>query len=223
MLVNALKDEYTQATIYLIQQNDLPIKMRYSLPYSDHELNRDVAQGNEKAFQLLFSRYRDAVYGYALHITHTVTQAEDITQDVFLKLWLQREKLLEIENTEAWIMTITRNCCFNALKKTAREKCVELKPGLQQALLVSMDKQIDERDLLAQLHKASTQLTPKEQIVYRLNKEQGLRKEEIAEALNISNNTVKVHLANALRKIRLYVERYSAAGILLICLLKKIF
>ncbi|RXK60685.1 RNA polymerase sigma-70 factor [Lacibacter luteus] len=197
--------------------------MRSSLPYNDHTLLRDLAQGNEKAFRLLFSQYRDAVYGFALHITHSAAHAEDITQDVFLKLWLHREKFAEVENTEAWIITITRNCCFNELKKTAREKCQELKPELQEALLVSMDKQIDDRDLLAKLHVASAQLTPKEQLVYRLNKEQGLRKEEIAKALNISHNTVKVHLANALRKIRHFVEGYSATGIFVLYILKNFF
>lgn len=194
-------------------------------PYDNSELMQRVAHGNAGAFRELFSRYHDSVYAYSLRITHSVCMAEDITQEVFLKLWLHREKLTELENLEAWIITVARNLCFNQLKKTAREKCIigfqpELYDG---ADVVSIEEKVEQRDLLLKLREASAQLTPKEQIVYRLNKEQGLRKEEIARALNISQNTVKAHLTNALRKIRLYMESYSAAGLLVFCIIKLFF
>ena len=194
-------------------------------PYDNYELLQRVAYGNAVAFRELFSRYHDSVYAYSLRITHSVCMAEDITQEVFLKLWLHREKLKELENLEAWIITVARNLCFNQLKKTAREKCII---GLQPeqydgADVVSIEQRVEQRDLLLKLREASAQLTPKEQIVYRLNKEQGLRKEEIARALNISQNTVKAHLTNALRKMRHYMESYSAAGFLVLCICKLFF
>ncbi len=194
-------------------------------PYDHNELLQKVALGNDGAFRVLFSCYHDSVYAYSLRITHSVCVAEDITQEVFLKLWLHREKLTELENLEAWIITVTRNLCFTQLKKTAREKCVSgYQPeAYEGADVVSLEQKVEQRDLLIKLRKASAQLTPKEQIVYRLNKEQGLRKEEIAQALNISHNTVKTHLTNAIRKMRHYLEGYSAAGLLVLCIVKLFF
>lgn len=194
-------------------------------PYDHHELLQKVALGNAGAFRELFSRHQHAVYAYSLRITHSVCMAEDITQEVFLKLWLHREKLTELENVEAWIITIARNLCFNQLKKTAREKCIiGYQPEeYEGADVVSIEQKVEQRDLLVKLREASAQLTPKEQLVYRLNKEQGLRKEEIAQALNISHNTVKAHLTNALRKMRHYMEGYSAAGLLVLCIVKLFF
>jgi RNA polymerase sigma-70 factor (family 1) len=198
--------------------------MSHSLLNTDKELMHEIAHGNAHAFQLFFSMYKDKVYAYSLSITHSVYYAEEITQEVFLKAWLNRNAMPELESPEAWIITVTKNLCFNQLKKSAREKCIEiLKPGQQEALVVSIEKRIEQRDLLAKVQKASLLLTPKEQLVYRLNKEQGLKKDEIAKELNISHHTVKVHLANALRKIRHLLENYSAAGALLICFFKKIF
>lgn len=183
----------------------------------------EIAHGNTHAFQVFFLMYKDKVYAYSLSITHSVYCAEEITQEVFLKAWLNRETMPELESPEAWIITVTKNLCFNQLKKSAREKCiVDLKTDQQEALVVSIEKRIEQRDLLAKVQKASQQLTPKEQLVYRLNKEQGLKKDEIAKELNISHHTVKVHLANALRKIRHLLETYSAAGSLLLFLIKKI-
>lgn len=194
-------------------------------PYDHSELLQKVAHGNAGAFREIFSHYHDSVYAYSLRITHSVCIAEDITQEVFLKLWLHREKLTELENLEAWIITVARNLCFNQLKKTAREKCIiGFQPELYEgADVVSIEQKVEQRDLLLKLREASAQLTPKEQIVYRLNKEQGLRKEEIARALNISQNTVKAHLTNALRKMRHYMESYSAAGLLVFCICKLFF
>ncbi len=191
-------------------------------PYDNYELLQKVAHGSAGAFREIFSRYHDAVYAYSLRITHSVCIAEDITQEVFLKLWLHREKITELENLEAWIIKVARNLCFNQLKKTAREKCIiGFQPELYNgADVVSIEQKVEQRDLLLKLREASAQLTPKEQIVYRLNKEQGLRKEEIARALNISQNTVKAHLTNALRKMRHYMESYSAAGLLVLCIIK---
>ncbi|MFT3845942.1 MAG: RNA polymerase sigma-70 factor [Lacibacter sp.] len=199
--------------------------MRSSLPYTnDYELLQGIASGNADSFRVLFSRYRNKVYAFSLKITRSVYQAEEITQEVFLKLWLYREQMAEVENAEAWIITITKNLCFNQLKKTAGEKCiVELQREIEEGMLVSIEQRIDDRDLLLKVRQAATQLTAKEQQVYRMNKEQGLRNEEIASALNISENTVKVHLANALRKIRQLMDRYSAAGVFVLFLLKKLF
>lgn len=199
--------------------------MRSSLPYTnDYELLQGIASGNADSFRVLFSRYRNKVYAFSLKITRSVYQSEEITQEVFLKLWLYREQMAEVENAEAWIITITKHLCFNQLKKTANEKCiVELQREIQEGMLVSIEQRIDDRDLLVKVRQATAQLTAQEQLVYRMNKEQGLRNEEIASALHISENTVKVHLANALRKLRQLIDRYSAAGIIVLFLLKKLF
>lgn len=207
------------------EKKEIAASMRSSLPYTnDYELLQGIASGNADSFRVLFSRYRNKVYAFSLKITRSVYQSEEITQEVFLKLWLYREQMAEVENAEAWIITITKHLCFNQLKKTANEKCiVELQREIQEGMLVSIEQRIDDRDLLVKVRQATAQLTAQEQLVYRMNKEQGLRNEEIASALHISENTVKVHLANALRKLRQLIDRYSAAGIIVLFLLKKIF
>jgi RNA polymerase sigma-70 factor (family 1) len=196
-----------------------------SLPYySDQDLLPGIASGNADFFRIFFSRYYHKVFAFSLKVTRSVYRAEEISQEVFLKIWVNREQMTGIENPEAWIITITRNLCFNQLKKLAAEKSMEaLLAEKQGSQSISIHKQIEDRDLLIKLRQASAQLTPRQQLIYRLSKEKGLRKKEIADTLNISENTVRVHLTNALRKIRQLMERYATAGIFAICFFKKFF
>lgn len=199
--------------------------MPSSLPYySDQDLLPGIASGNADSFRIFFSKYHHKVFAFSLKVTRSVYRAEEITQEVFLKIWLNREQMAGIENPEAWIITITRNLCFNQLKKIAAEKCmIELSAVKQGSPVISIHQQIEDRDLLQKLRAASAQLTPRQQLIYRLSKEKGLRKKEIADTLQISENTVRVHLTNALRKIRQLMERYATAGFLVSCIFKKFF
>jgi RNA polymerase sigma-70 factor (family 1) len=199
--------------------------MYSSLPYySDQDLLTGIASGNADCFRIFFSNYYHKVYSFSLKVTRSVYRAEEITQEVFLKIWVNREQMAGIENPEAWIITITRNLCFNQLKKIAAEKCmIELSAEKQGSPVISIHQQIEDKDLLLKLREASAQLTPRQQLIYRLSKEKGLRKKEIADSLHISENTVRAHLTTALRKIRQLMERYSTAGLLAICFFKKLF
>ena len=66
--------------------------------YNEEELLAFIANGDELAFTRVFDYYRDRIYSIAFKITHSTTVAEEIVQDVFLKIWLRRDHLIEIEN-----------------------------------------------------------------------------------------------------------------------------
>lgn len=199
--------------------------MHTSLPYyNEQELLSDIASGNAQAFRILFSRYQQQVYAFSKKITRSAYEAEEITQEVFLKIWLNREQMAGIDNPEAWIITMTRNLCFNYLKKLAAEKSrVALSFEKSEKEVVPVNQQLEIKELVLKLRQVSSQLTPREQLIYRMSKENGMRKKEIADSLQISENTVKVHLTNALRKLRQLMERYATAGLLLFFFFRKLF
>src|SRR6195952_5408548 len=97
--------------------------------YEESTLISLLAQNSEYAFQLLFDRYRDTIYKVAMMYVKSPVIAEEIVQDVFLKLWFQRKNLQEIRSLESWLFTLTKNLTLNCLKKiayewTAREKWI---------------------------------------------------------------------------------------------------
>ena len=89
--------------------------------YNETAVLSAVMMGKQKAFEDLFFRHKDRVYTIALTYTERHFVAEEIVQDVFVRVWKSRSKLMEIENFPAWIHSITRKRSFTALQKIARE------------------------------------------------------------------------------------------------------
>ena len=196
--------------------------MKIDVYIKEHDLLMSIARGNEEAFRSLFVLLKDKVYSYSFHFTRSVFTAEEITQEVFLKIWVNRESLPEINSIEAWVVTITRNLCFNQLKKKALEQ--KIKNSFINAETEgeeNVDNYIFYKDQLQRLGEAINQLSPQQRLIFRLNRDQGLKNEEIARQLNISPNTVKTHMVTALRKIRLFLETHPASIIFLIFFLLK--
>jgi RNA polymerase sigma-70 factor (family 1) len=173
--------------------------------HNETELLTDIAAGSEKAFAALFHWYRDKVHSAAFRLTHSSFLAEEVVQDVFLKLWVKRETLLEIAGFEDYLFIMTRNHVFSALKRMARQQ--QLVDDLQLELPVAenttynrmLDLEIEEI-----VHQAVELLPAQQKQVYLMSKEQELKRDEIAKKLRISSETVKTHLARALRHIRAY-------------------
>lgn len=131
--------------------------------------------------------------------------AEDLVQDVFLKIWLHRNRLTDVESFNAYLYTTLRNRCYTVLKRMATE------PSGSQALeeLATIEAEgfenaNTEKEYLGLVDKAIDLLPLQQAKVYRLIKIQGLQREEAAKELNLSPQTVKAHLAQASKTIRAY-------------------
>lgn len=189
--------------------------------HTDTELFHAIAAGNEKAFEQLFSSYRNKVYTIALKITGSTELAEEVLLDVFLKVWIKREQLPHIEHFSAWLFTVTRNRVFKTLKQQALHAAGEAITGDDDLLLSHTHHPgvvLVEKEYWQVLHEAVAQLSPQQKKVYHLIKENGLKREEAAAALNLSPETVKRHLAEAMHAIRAYCSYHlgTYAAILII-------
>lgn len=180
------------------------------------DLLESVAHGDEKSFGELFYHYKDRVYGYAMHFTRSVIASEEIVQGIFLKLWLHKEELSQVHRFEPYLYTATRNLCFDYLKKLAHEE--DLKQEWSRSAAVSdnlTEAGIICRDYETMVNEALDTLPPQQRKIYTLSFYHGQKYEEIARYLNISRNTVKVHL----NKARTAVRNYLATHIDLIVLI----
>jgi RNA polymerase sigma-70 factor (ECF subfamily) len=167
--------------------------------YNEKALLQNLAEGNDHAFALVFHHYRQRIYAIAFKLLGTPSQAEDIVQDVFLKLWLKKTELHAIRHFKAYLFTVTRNHIFNALKNIAREQSLEPELFTEQAAELHSYKEYEKI-----LQHAIAQLPPQQGLIYKLSKEEGLKRNEIADRLHLSPETIKVHLAHAMRSIRAF-------------------
>jgi RNA polymerase sigma-70 factor (family 1) len=188
--------------------------------YDEKALLAQAANGDEFAFSQLFIAKKDKLYSFALKLTASRQQAEDLVQDIFYAIWKHRSKLLEIENFDSYLFRSAQNRFLNNLKRAAQEshilKCIKHETLTSESPPSQADLQYKETTVM--LNNIVSQLPPQQQLIFRLSRESGLRHTEIAEQLKLSNSTVKNHLVVALKKVRerLRIELLTTDRILLV-------
>ena len=177
--------------------------MRPVYTNTDRELILMVSVGNEDAFRKFFDRYRNKIFSIACKIIGLQSAAEDVVQEVFIKLWLKKESLPEVENFNAYLNMMVRNHIFNYLRKVAYQE------GFLQKLTSKPIQKYNDgfdsvcyHELEGLVHKAVDQLPPQQKIVYNFSRVDGLKHEVIAEKMGISRSTVKGHMVEALSHIK---------------------
>lgn len=187
--------------------------------YNERELLLQIAEGSEQAFARVFDYYRPNIYSTVLRITGDYTLSEEIVQDTFLKVWIKRETLPKIQNFAAWLYIVAQNHTYTALRKSKREK------GQSGAMDSSIEQLpaalniLNEKEYTRVLNQAIKRLPVKQQQTYRLVKEQGLHREEVALMLQVSPETVKANLNLAIRSVRAFCVANLDLAVLLILLI----
>ena len=188
-----------------------------------HSINKEkillqsVAEGDENAFGELFKTHYNQLGDFILRLTESEQLAQEIVQDVFLKIWINRSSLAEINCFKAYLMVVARNHSFNSLKQIAREKSRQKEWVNNVLRLASND--IDEADTTDTgnlIDEAVNLLPPQQKRVYTLSRTEGMRQEEIAKQLNISLETVKKHMVLALRFLKNHLRTNMGLSILFI-------
>lgn len=195
--------------------------MSFLAQHTDHDLFRLIAGDDQMAFSELFRRYDKRIYPFVLKMIRNSALAEEITQEIFIKLWQHRVKLSSIDRPEAYILTIAARHTLDQIKKRLNEN------KMLQGLLASKEGSHNDteeklllRDRAALIQLAVDQLPPQQKSVYELSRLEGMNYDQIAQQLQISPNTVRNHLVKALRSIRDYMDQQDELpAVLLACTL----
>ena len=164
-------------------------------------------RAGEELFASLFCTYKNRLFGYVFAISHSRYAAEEITQEIFLKLWLCRNELHLVHNSELYLFAIAKNKTLNYLRKARYDEKFnkEIKNRMN-PLSNDVEEQVSISENNRLLQEAITMLSPQRQLVYRLSRYEGLDHKQIAEEMQLSRNTVKNHMVQALRFIRTYLN-----------------
>ncbi|WP_423146004.1 RNA polymerase sigma-70 factor [Rubrolithibacter danxiaensis] len=186
--------------------------------YSEKELLKRVAAGSEQGFEELFNCYHQRLGAYIFRLTDSMEMAEELVQDVFLKLWLNRETLTGVENFKAFLFTVSKNHTLNCLKKIVRERMLQKEWEEN-----NNENEVFSEELSTSLYlleEAIDRLPPQQKTVYLLSRHERLKYAEIASRLQLSKETVKSYLKIATHSIIEYVQsNLKKTALLLIFLL----
>ncbi|MEN2401475.1 RNA polymerase sigma-70 factor [Flavobacterium sp. MC2016-06] len=171
-------------------------------------LLRELSQGSELAFTTLYNEYKHIVYSTALKITKSKVLAEEVVQDVFLKIWQNHESLAEITSIENYLFIVARNHIFDMIKKIARDTNFINTFSDSKTSFNDTDSAVKDDQYNVILNQILEQLPPQQQKIYKMSKWDGLSHQKIGEDLGISTATVKKHMAQALKFIRSKIAPY---------------
>jgi RNA polymerase sigma-70 factor (ECF subfamily) len=171
---------------------------------SNKELLILIREGDMIAFYNIYERYCKRLYGFVLRYIKNEADAEEIVQDVFVKIWEARSKIDVYSSFESFLFTIAYNSTISLFRKRVSEKKYLEYLKLLQHLEKAPDliDEIQFNDLNSKVQALLNELTQRQKEIFLLSREEGLSHEEIAKKLNISINTVKKHMVNTLAFLR---------------------
>ncbi|WP_044220304.1 RNA polymerase sigma factor [Chitinophaga pinensis] len=181
--------------------------MSYSSLPEEQELLRQIARGDESAYTLVFNHYSKQVFNVAMLYLKDTTPAREVVQEVFLKIWLKRETMSDVEDLTGYLFILTRNHIYDNFKKQANLlKALDSFIQLQPAAIADTDHRLQQHQYDHLLNKAVSSLPPERKKVYIARKE-GLSNEEISHKMNISIHTVKKQMQLAVQTVRSFVKQ----------------
>lgn len=192
--------------------------MHDRLEEKEKALVEDLKMGSRQALATLYNSYADKLYHFCLKISKSPSLAEDVVQDVFVRVWNNRSAINSSLTFESYLFTIARNRLFDLIKRASKESKI-LDEMLAHASLSrnSVEQTISFQECSTLLNEAIASLPSKRKLIFKLSREEGLSYAEIARQLEISPGTVNIQIVKALKSIRDYLD-LSHAVILFIIL-----
>jgi RNA polymerase sigma-70 factor (ECF subfamily) len=172
--------------------------------HTDETLLSLVADGDKDAFTMLYRRYWESLFATAAKALRSKTDAADLVQDIFLSIWNRRHDLRITGSLAAYLHTSVKYKVIKYIEKniTRRDYLVLLTDVLVNYQPPDVESQLQIKELQTVIQSAVSQMPNKMREVYQLSRKHHLTHREIAERLDISDETVKKHIQHALQIIK---------------------
>ncbi len=179
-------------------------------PYDENTLLSQAAAGDRQAFTQLYKAYLNSSYNYIFLFTKSKGETEEILQDIFVKIWESREKLIKVQSFKNYLLKSAKNKLLDQVRKEQIRHRVltEIKRN-NSIVQETTNDDFAYREYYRIVQEAIEKLPPKRKLIFRLNTENGLSHNEIAEQLNISKSVVKNQLYKAYDFVRQYLSKHG--------------
>lgn len=174
--------------------------MNFLKSISDNELVHRITDGDKRSLDLLFKRYYQRLCFFSLQFVKNKNLAEEVVSDIFLNIWLKRGRLNITSSVKAYLYTAVRNQSINYLKKKdLNYEDLEVVDKESVIASLSPDHFLIYDELKDEIENMIKNLPEKRQLIFRMNRIDGLSYKEIAEILSISVNTVQNQMIEAVK------------------------
>lgn len=177
------------------------------------KLVKGIRENDKKSLERLFMSLYVRLRNYAITLTNSPDDSEDIVQEVFLKIWNRRSELDENKSIQTYLFVSTRNSCLNWLKHRKTEDAYARIMAIvysDSSTMVTPHESLIADDIEKDFRQVLDELPVQCRRVFELNRFEGLKYHEIAARLNISIKTVETQMSRALVKMRFQLKKHIA-------------
>lgn len=172
-----------------------------------------LAEGNEKAFDALFVDYYPKVLRFVMCFCHDKSEAENIVQELFMELWIKRERFTKIENLDNYLFISARNSAIHYVKQSL--VCSDEESACNvQSNYISGDMKLCYEELYGFIMSEIGSMPEQRRRVFVMSRVDGLNNSEIAQLLGISKRTVETHISLALVQLKKLLPIIGLLGIM---------
>lgn len=174
----------------------------------DGKLFALIEKGDEEAFTQAYSRYHKLLYVLAYRYLMNADMAEDVVQYVYTRLWEFRSELRVGISLKNYLFTMTKNHVLNLIRNensaiTKNYEIAQSVPTYEDNLIENLEK----KELMSSFYKAADMLPAQKRDICLMKVQEELTNQEIAERMNLSINTIKTHYSEALKLLRIYLNK----------------
>ncbi len=178
--------------------------------YNENDLLRQVAEGNQLAFRRLFDRYNKRLFTFAEEMLKSAADAEEIVQECFTKLWVDRANFGEIDHAGNYLYRMVRNKTLDHIRKVAREqKLISQVWANISKTDEGLQEEIQKKETQELIEQALSALSAQKQHIYRLSRESDYSHEQIADLTGLSKSRINNILVETLKHIKTHLEGHS--------------
>lgn len=174
---------------------------------NDHTLLSKIREGDESAFSSFYEQHWTVVHRFVMKYLKCQDLSDDVTQDIFIRLWEGRADLPEIASLKSYLFVTARNTAFNVLRKATVQET--LKEKIVLAAVASRNTIEDDMlsvEYLDHLKKVVKTLPLQTQKIFSLCREEEKSYQEVSQMLGISKDAVKKHMVRSMKLLRLSIQ-----------------
>lgn len=179
----------------------------------EQDLLRQLIRGDIAGYEVLFHKYYPTFFAFIKGMTKETAVAEDIAQNIFMKVWLNREKLDAAKSIRNYLFVLAKHEIYNYFRTKSRT-FTTLKEAIAQTESKGgnlpsrneIEEKLDLAETAEQVETIVGKMPPQRQQIFRMSRFEHMPSREIAEQLNLSVRTVDKHLELALKELRKYLN-----------------
>ncbi|RKR80709.1 RNA polymerase sigma-70 factor (ECF subfamily) [Mucilaginibacter gracilis] len=187
------------------------------LHVDEKEMLLRLQAGDRRAFDHIYRQYKDRIYGSLLKLVRVDDLAEELLQEVFFKLWLNRTNLSDVQSFSSYLYRMAANLVADFYRKAALDKkLIQRLTYTMTELYDHIEDHINFKESNVLIEQAISSLSPQRRMVYNLCKVEGKSYQEVSQILGISTSTINDHLVKAKRAIQKHFINSQEATITII-------